>query len=349
MTSTAYIIEDATVREIPPKPDVGSPDQERTCGRCARPFTGKASYVIGESVICPSCGPYFRDPAVCSRCGTSSTRVSRLFGAGDPICDSCRNKLTQATCGRCRKSRLPAYFGPDSRPLCADCVPGLEVNHNCPACGLVLPGSGEARCTSCYNLEATTVRATALSPLLHHAWVRSLWMGYPAWLHKQRPDKPALHKMLESHFPFFEMLDHAFASRADLTGPTLRGRLRPNVLRKYLLASSYTIETCGLVSASGSGMVESEEDTIAALLAKAKETPYGVMLADYARWLDKGERAIRTCRLYISAARIACSAICASGQKPSVEALAAYLLGAPGSAANLSVFRRYLSEMGHHH
>lgn len=315
--------------------------ETRRCLRCDRPMI-KAGRQVGARYACNACAPHFRQKQPCPACGKASSRLARTAGSDVATCDACRNRLTHETCAGCRKYRLVVARSDSGRPYCANCVPGSQVSHACPDCGVAVPGRGTGRCLRCYNREACTSRAVLGAATLNQPWVRDLFTDYAQWLWAERPTKPALHKLLEAHLPFFARLDTEFTTLAAVKSDALQRQLGSPVLRKYLLASRFVRQRLGLQTATPQDQVDA--GGWARARQRASEHPAGEVLIQYADWLVQQSVAPRTARLYLSAAAKLCEFSRVTQNPPPQHAVEEFLRRRPGHRNSLSRFCVFASQ-----
>lgn len=171
---------------------------QRKCIRCEKSVP-RAALVLDGKAVCPSCVPYFREPAACAHCDRKTTRLSSApsHGITEKICESCRNKLTHATCGGCGKYRKVAQRS-ELGARCVRCVDNPEVEHACPDCGSAVHGAGKSRCRSCANKIAMMRELNLTSAIFRNEWVAILWTRFGIWLHGQNAAKANLISLLRS-------------------------------------------------------------------------------------------------------------------------------------------------------
>jgi hypothetical protein len=320
--------------------------ETRTCIRCDKQVE-RAGLRIGTGVVCPACVPYFHDRQTCQRCGEKAFRLSRAptLGIEESICDQCRNKLTHATCSRCRKYRAVVERDEDDKALCKDCSPGQEVSHVCGGCGSNVPGGGESDCLRCYNQKSVQAHASTATAALENEWARQFLLDYSQWLLDTRPEKPALHMQLFKDNDFFLKLDRGFAKKTDITEVTLLQYFGTAVLRKHLLASRFLGDWLSLTMTTASKVESAEQQRVQSILSMHAAQPFGVVLVQYEQWLDIYRTQTRTKRLYLSAAAMFASAVELSEQvPPSDSACAAYFHKKPGQRNNVGRFFRFLTD-----
>lgn len=315
--------------------------QGRTCVRCDKPIA-RAGIRVGQRFACAACAPYFREKKPCSGCGRPSSRLSRLNGEGEPLCDRCRQRATHVSCATCRKFRLPSFTSQDGKQYCASCVPGKEVTHTCPQCGHPVAGSGNACCVRCYNRGAVLGRAELNAAAFAQPWARELLREYAKWLCANYPAKPALHKQLERHVPFFARIDATFTSTTQLDGNSMVYRLGSAFLRKYLLASRFVQHRMAAPVDAQKRASAAEDALLTDLQARAERSSAAVLLGAYWSALQEEPIAARTRRAYFSTALRFCeSRGSQASQGPPAAVITSFLRATPGARNNLMRFATF--------
>lgn len=323
------------------------PEVERVCGKCVRkrrkclrcgkPLPRAAKRIAGGAV-CASCARYFIEKKPCPRCGRPSARLSRApaLGVDEPICDRCRNQLTHRTCSVCRRYRPVAGTFPDGKPYCAACAPGIAASHACPTCGALVPGAGHGRCLACLN-RGRIARETNLQELtLSQDWVRELYAGFSEWLVAERPSDRRLLSVFARHFGLFEAVDAGCHSLTDVTSDFLLDRFGVAGLRAHALPMRYLSKCYGIVMDGTVKADHVEQQRIRKILEENRVEPWGDVLRRYSEWMVAKGVAVRTRRLYLSAADRFCrtETVEATGGYTS-DQIRHFLKRHPGHRANL--------------
>lgn len=315
----------------------------RKCLRCEKPVP-RAGKIINGKPVCPSCTPYFNEPKTCSSCGQLAKRLTRLpkYGLEDPMCDTCRRKVTHVTCSFCRKHRPVHGITDDGKEYCIWCIPGHQHYHPCPGCGVSLPGKGASRCRSCLNLSRLIREADLHSLTLDHVWARELLVEFAIWLHGRSGQQPNCFKLFTSHESFFERIDAEFASLNDINEASLLERLGVTLLRKHLLVSSFLQERLQISIRSEAKEESAEKTRIKEKLIKNTRESWAPLLTGYESWLSNEKVAVRTKRLYLRAAENFCQTAKLKSDVPwKINAVADFLKNNPGSRASLFRFVSY--------
>jgi hypothetical protein len=312
----------------------------RTCMRCGKPTPRAGLYSAGKPV-CPSCAPYFREPAPCTACGKLTARLSSMPSAGilEKICEACRNKVTHRTCAACGKYRKVAGTLRGDRPCCVACLENPGATHPCPDCSLSVPGVGNARCRGCQNRSLLFRESGMAAHALAHPWARDLYLQFAMWLHQRQPASPRLLSTFRSHHSFFERIDTQYVERGDLTPLSMLRAFGPAKLRKHLLVMHFLDATLGLAMTEQDKAEFADQERIVAKISGSSRRPWGNVVAEYAAALAQSGVAVRTRRMYISSAEAFCNAVAFNNDVPWAEEDARrFLKKKPGSRANLTKF-----------
>lgn len=313
---------------------------DRTCLRCGK-FTPQAGKLVGQSAVCNSCSPHFREPSPCTSCGRLSTRLSKPLFAGlqDAVCDSCRNALNHATCSICNRYRPVHVRGDDERPRCKDCLPNLQVTHPCPSCDTTVSGSGYGRCRPCINMSAVRRDGELLAAQLESLWSRSLWLGFVESQLKVRSESPALRGRVSNSAGFFQELEKHFRAAEEITSESLCAKIDSRLLRKHLLASRFVVSHLQLDGFEETREGATEHRRAEDILSRCQGMPWHGVLSEYLMRLRHEKAAPRTARLYLRAAETFCVNARVDASKPWPElAIVNHLKHLPGSANSLSRF-----------
>lgn len=259
-------------------------------------------------------------------------------GVFEKICDSCRNKLTHATCSVCRKYRKVSHRSEDNSPQCVDCAQNTSVSHPCPGCGTDVPGKGLSKCRGCLNKVAIEREVTLSSALFVHAWVATLWARFAAWMHERRPANPKTLSALRSHQVFFERIDAVFTSPLELDGRSILQLYGTAELRKHMLPVQFLAEQLDVHVPSQAKSAASEEDRIREVLIAAKRQPWNTLLHGYYQNLAASALAGRSVRMYVSSAALFCGYANVGSEAWQAGLLERYLHDKPGARNNLHRF-----------
>lgn len=296
--------------------------------------------ISGGKPVCPSCVPYFREPAPCTACGTPSTRLSRApsLGVQEKICDACRNKLTHQTCAVCRKYRKVVGTTDDGKPYCDSCQPGHETSHSCPGCQTHVAGTGASLCRACQNGKRLAQEVQLNQVVFAREWMPRLYSEFANWLHYRQGDAPTCLKTFRAHQPFFERLDAEYSALTDITPESLLVRCSSAYLRRHLLATQFLQEALGFTIKPEQKAHYGEMETVRLKLLESKKEPWGSLLVNYVNSLNDAQLPIRTIRLYLSAAHAFCVHAKATEKGWESRAPLKFLKANPGARNNLSRF-----------
>lgn len=296
--------------------------------------------ISGGKPVCPSCAPYFREPAPCATCGTPSTRLSRapLLGVHEKICDACRNKLTHQTCSICRKYRKVAGTTEDGKTYCGSCQPSGEISHRCPGCQTDVAGAGASLCRACQNSKRLAQEVQLTKVVFVREWTPRLYSEFAQWLHRRQGDSPNCLKTFRAHQPFFERIDAEYSVLADITPESFLQRCSSAHLRKYLLATQFLQEALGFTITLELKAHYGEMETVRSKLLECKKEPWGSLLINYVNSLHDAQFPIRTIRLYLSTAQAFCANAKATEKGWDSRAPLKFLKHNPGARNNLSRF-----------
>lgn len=331
---------------------------ERTCLRCGR-LTPRAARLVDGKAVCGSCVSYFNEEQKCSICGRLSQRMlsSLLLEKGrdgdeqeddesraeeqeplvKPICQSCRNKDTHATCSVCRRHRR-VEGERDGRPLCGACVGPVPLTHACPSCGDVVAGDGLGKCVSCIHKDAASKRAKVLQAGIERPWCRDLWQGFVEKLTTSPSPLTKASARVSAAFPYFQRLDAAFEDGRALTVDSLHAAIDSPTHRSHLLAYRFLLEH--LDGEAAPARDKSNEDRrLAEVMARASGRPYEPLLQGYVEALQCAAVTAKTVRLYAGVAQSFCERAGVTAQRAwQREAVVRFLADTPGAANSLSRF-----------
>lgn len=326
--------------------------KERVCLRCEKPLP-RAALRVGARYACAACAPHFYEPRPCSNCGVPARRLSCApsLGFDTPICDKCRRGASDITCTICRRSRPAASTLANGGNVCKQCLENPTARHDCPGCGVSLPGVGAGRCRSCLNRDGITRTMTLLTASLAQPWSRKMALDFGDWLCEKYPQKPALVTLAKTHLVFFTALDGAFDGDENLTAAAIAEKLSTPFLRKHLLCKQFLASRYQLVLDSASQKALSEKHQIHKKLASVALSPYGALLAEYETWLMASEVKTQTRRLYLRAAENLCTHAALSPESFAASTLdqtqarfRSFTKHHRGSLASAGRFVRYLNQ-----
>lgn len=321
-------------------------NQGRVCIRCEKTFT-KAGLISDGKPVCPSCVPFFRIPNPCGACGKMSSRLSAMpsLGIDDKVCDSCRYKVTHRTCSVCRRYRKVAGNTDAGAPYCVACLPGFESSHNCPQCGIQIPGDGNGKCMGCLNSDRLKKEAILLASSLSHDWAKSLCMGFANWLWQRHKQTPNLCAKYRANHLIIQQLDATFVEESEISSSSLLNFFGTAKIRQHLLLSQYLQETLGFQISNEEKANSTHAQRIRQKLLENINQPWANVLADYSKWLSYQGISIRTRSTYLSTAASFCKSVQLHLTPWTDEDAHRFLRANPGSVANTTKFVVYCRDI----
>lgn len=275
--------------------------KRRLCKGCGRPVPRAGMYHEGE-VVCPSCVPKYKPKESCPACGEPSSRLSRVGGEGDAICDHCRNRRDHATCGTCGRYRKQA--GEEaSKPICVECIDG--TTHTCPDCQQDVPGGGSSRCRDCAARARGRARLEACCGTINQPWVQDLFRSHceTDLLAVPRGD---VVKRIDMAAAFFSTMDTCMAGADSVTADSLLEAFGPEGLRRAAKAVLFVTNALAIAWQAGKSDDFAERRRIQTMLDEIGGRPWGSDIASYAIDLQSQARArplrLHTVRMYLRAA-----------------------------------------------
>ncbi len=181
-----------------------------------------------------------------------------------------------------------------------------------------------------------------VSAELEGEWARALWHGFVATQLEDSPDDPARVKKIAHAAGFFRLLDRAFEDVAEIDAASMMQRIDGRQLRRYLLASTYVIQTQQLDLVQERNRA-TEQRRMQAIIDRsgAKNGNVGATLKSYAEWLTAQGVAPRTARLYLRAAESFSQQVPLGDAGWTQDQLLRYLKKSPGHRASLTRFVSY--------
>lgn len=321
-------------------------NQGRVCIRCEKMFT-KAGLISDGKPVCPSCVPFFRTPNPCGACGKMSTRLSAMpsLGINDKVCDSCRYKVTHRTCSVCRRYRKVAGNTDAGASYCIACVPGSESAHNCPQCGVRIPGNGNGKCIGCLNSIRLEKEAMLLASSLSHDWAKSLCIGFANWLWQRHKQAPNLCAKYRTNHLIIQQLDATFVEVADISSKALLSNFGTAAIRRHLLLFKYLQEALGFHISQQEKSDASDAQRIHQNLLDNRSQPWASILIGYVSWLEDQKVLLRTRRLYLSTVVSFCQAVKIKTAFWDEKNAYKFLRTNPGCEANTSKFVTYCRDV----
>lgn len=323
--------------------------EQRCCVRCHRPAPDAriirdttpgpdgGSPITHEHIVCLSCFPYTTPELPCPICKELSQRLAGAahLPANVKACPSCVNEQTHATCKRCRKHRKVISYTEQGEPLCSACSGDQPAEHVCPDCSSMVKGAGMARCDAC-SIAVRLRREVALNAAtIEREWVASLYRAFGEWLLVKNVATGALPKVAVRAVSFFRAIDLDGDTHQPIVAADLLRIFDSKQLRAYLNVTRFICERYGFQIDEKARAAARDQALIERGLQESASKPWAGYLTDYKAWLMG--RPSRTQAQYLRTAQAFCESIELSGPFTQ-EHLVKYLVSAPGSRANLSVW-----------
>ncbi len=312
------------------------------CVRCNR--TGRpVGMITPDGPACNSCAHHFRAPEPCDKCGTLSTRLTRVLSidASARCCPKCVRK-SSATCPCCRRHRK-LLCGPDGHMRCKACVEQGSIS--CASCGESMPAGRKKDCESCAWKAAFHRRARVCRELLDQAHTRNLFDKFCIWLNQHMGAHKAFLK-LKSYLPFFRFL------KTQSTGippyVSLLGHFQADGLRRMQTPMLWLEERYGVVADDALREEHSEKRRIDELINSLPDGTASKMLLGYRSYLlskqGEGSTTFRSIRLALRAAKgVLETASATFDAVPTQKTFTRYMTLVPGQKAAAQGFVSYLN------
>jgi len=322
-------------------------EKDKPCARC-----GKTSYKIGKITlygpVCKSCAPHFRQAASCEKCGSLSTRLTRVkrFSHDLRLCPKCA-RSDHGTCPLCRRYRFLIDL-PNGQKLCKVCFEIGEIP--CPSCNKLMPAGRGNICETCYWTKTCRKRMRLDQAAFTVAEMKSVFGEFVEWLIQQVGSNKAALK-IHHYFPFFLDIEKQWQrvpTYSDMLSYFGAEVLRRNKLPMRWLQEKRKIEPDPVLQRE-----DSEQRSIKTLLTSV---PQGTICARYLMSykdhlmmrLKTGRTSLRSVRL---ALKPAISLLLTNDPKcetlPNQATLDQYLLNVPGQKAAITGFINFLNnELG---
>lgn len=315
----------------------------RHCVRCEKPVPGKAGARVSGGVVCPACAPYSREAKPCHRCGKSSTQLHRAQGIEHAICPSCANEETHRTCSVCRRHRKVDHYVEKNSPVCTSCTGPSPKVHDCPTCGVSLPGDGHGQCRPCLEKAKLAKQALLSSHTMDAEWKRQMLIKFSEWLFDHVKGVPATGQKFQSYLPFFERINAAIVEADALNENALLAMFTAKEINRYRIPMRFMAESYSLVPDKQNKADKEEQERIHEKLMSQKQEAWHNTLKAYVVWLKKHKTQWRTVRLYLTAATQLCEKQKFSQKMPLTnDNLEHYLKKHSGQRANLFRFVTFL-------
>ncbi len=317
----------------------------RTCLRCQKPVP-RAGMRVGNQVTCKSCAPYFRAKEPCERCGTPSSKLSRILGVTEQrICATCRTRELNVTCSSCGKYRTRYALTAIGQEVCKSCASAPGAVHTCPDCGEPVGGVGDAPCMPCGFARSLRRRGTALATLLRSAPCQALLSAFVAWCVRSNRTSKALAKF-DVYAEAIATLDAALPPGSQLTPLFVASQFGQEGLRRLGLLAMFLAET-GLHPSAQVLRDKAEDLKLDSLLAGIRAENFEKEVSEYVAHLELAHRGLsrRSVRTYVGAAIRLWASIYARGATSITQAeVDAFLRRNAGYRNSISRYLGFLSE-----
>ncbi|MFC5420168.1 hypothetical protein ACFPOB_11425 [Bosea eneae] len=273
----------------------------RLCKGCGRHVPHAGMYHEG-AVVCPSCVPKYKAKAPCPDCGKLTSRLSRIGGEGEAICDRCRNKHDHATCGTCGRYRKQANEEA-GKPICIECLEG--TTHICPDCQQDVPGGGTSRCRDCAARARGRVAVASHLDGFSQGWVREIFLAHCAADLLRQPRGDVVRRVAGAA-AFFTAVDANIANPSAMSAEALLGIFGPERLRRASTAARFIVTFMKIPWPDHTGEEFAERARIDAMLKEIADQSWAPDISAFLDHLRSPERtrALRpqTIRMYLRAA-----------------------------------------------
>lgn len=308
------------------------------CGRIGRPVGQINSY----GLLCNSCANVFRPHGRCSLCKREGpVSIGKKFNLDQPICDSCRLRLTPK-CPRCgnRRKLYPTRKG---QSLCYRCK--NQIKHYCIACKRLITDRNKTLCRSCQTMRRNQHLKDLNCARFSSPNSERIFKEFVVWLTDEVGHERAV--MMQNRFAeFFLSLQNApknwltdVAFLSQLDGGCLRSSSLP---RRFLKTAGIHFDGCRLKQAMELRTINKNLEQIRSLceepLRPVIDKFFDKRLADN----RSGQMKLLTIRLETSSV----TALLEYAQEVGsiTAALDVLAVEVPGLKASLSAFLNYLNQ-----
>ncbi len=317
--------------------------ESRHCVRCEKPVPGKAGARVSGGVVCPSCAPYSREAKPCHQCGQLSTQLHRAQGIEHAICPSCAKRETHRTCSVCRRYRKVDHYDEKDSPVCTSCTGPSPKRHDCPTCGVTLPGDGHGQCRPCLEKAKLSKQALLSSHTMDAEWKRQMLIQFSEWLFDHVKGVPATGQKFQSYLPFFERINVAIVEADALNENALLAMFSAKEINRHRIPIRFMAESYSIVLSERNKTEKEEQERIHEKLMSQKQEAWHGTLKEYVVWLKKQKTQLRTVRMYLTAAtQLCCKEKFSEKKSLTNEHLERYLKKHSGQRANLFRFVTFL-------
>lgn len=193
--------------------------KDRVCTRCGRSTTRATKVLEDGRALCAPCSVHYRIPRPCPACGQLSRRLSRNIKFGiteQQVCERCYRK-SNINCVICRKNRIQGGLRVDGKPLCKLCYERNGAAFICKTCGCEGVPHSVNSCVSCYWRSYARKQFKYSIDLLSNQWSKDIFNKFfESLINRQDPQKVGL-QSLSKYFLFFVKLDIAFSDPKKIT------------------------------------------------------------------------------------------------------------------------------------
>lgn len=319
----------------------------RVCQRCGRALP-QASKLLSTGAICSPCSVQLSEPRPCELCGIMSKYLSRApkLGISELACNRCRTLVTHKTCSFCGKHRAVASIDLNGKPRCAVCVPGNEISHYCPDCQIEVRGPGEGRCRSCLVARQILSNLSIAIAGCEYSWSRDIFEAFGKWYLSRGALTPNSVKKFAKYDIFFQRLEVAVGSSGVIESDVLLANFNSDELTVFKVPLQFLSQS-GKVEINNTARMENADvDRIREIVIGSRQQPWYGLLKQYADWIAASKKAPLTSRLYLSAARNACTELIRSNSATITQLkFDRYLRHHPGQKNNLSVFATFCRDI----
>lgn len=311
------------------------------CLRCDRAIR-TASLMVAKRPVCASCAPHLSEWCECSRCQELARRHRMKRVAGALVCQTCSPDRSKATCSVCHRHRRIAGQR-DGKNICAACVRG--ETHECPTCGVTVPGNGSCRCRACSNRDRALTLANVLVERFEQQWVRVHWMAFVRW-GTSKKDAYRFGSSLFHQSDAWAKIDKHLVDDSSLTAEGLVALFPSGMLRRYVTVTEYLQDVTSIDLGSHMRNEATELRRAKSIIKKCSAPEHRQILESYRVWLCDGDRPVSalTSRLYLSAAYSYLKSSQTPIQNASEQSARTYLKSHSGHRASLFRFFTFLRE-----
>ena len=245
------------------------------CVRCKRIPHRIARRFSDGSIACGTCAVYYRESAICSRCGGASQKISAIpkLAIDQKLCEVCRRKETQGTCEVCGRNRELTGITPAGNKSCNQCLAGVAPLHPCPVCGGMCVGH-VGTCRPCVQAKRLRQLAVNFGTELRSDWSRNILARYVEWFIMQYAKRREAYAMFRHHCSFFRTCDAEFSSDLEFESERMLLLFDVAGLKKYEIPVRFLHEQYGLVIDAYAKLRHAKRRHIRILMERAQVHPW---------------------------------------------------------------------------